>query len=138
MVPIAPPPSSNQRRSLGHPNIYNCCRFNKHMFKCELCERLYAKYKCQSCGRNVCEKHFNKVRGICLACVESSCNICFKYLAIGSCIICKRMICAGCSIDIDGVRRVCVYCLIKFSQEYKSIISSIQEKQKKIRYRQSI
>ncbi|MEM2200434.1 MAG: hypothetical protein QW775_02680 [Ignisphaera sp.] len=130
MVPIAPPPSSNQRCSLGHPNSYKYCRFNKYMLKCELCEDLYAEFRCRSCGRYVCEKHFDKGRGICIACVESGCNICFKYLAIGICALCKRMVCSGCSIDIDGVRRICVYCLIKSSLEYQSIRSKMQRDKK--------
>lgn len=91
------------------------------MIKCELCDELPAMYRCKMCGRYVCEKHFDRIREMCIACTESLCNICFKNLSIGICSICKRIVCAGCSIDIDGVRRVCVYCLTRSSMEYQSI-----------------
>lgn len=83
------------------------------MIKCELCRTRYIEYRCTFCRRYVCKEHYDVKRGRCIACNESSCDICFNYLSISYCIVCRRKVCAMCSIDIDGVRRICVYCIIR-------------------------
>lgn len=84
------------------------------MLICELCEEAPAKYRCNTCKRYVCEKHYDPRKKRCIACTDSVCDICSNHLSIGRCYICGRKICMVCSIDVDGIRRVCVYCLIKF------------------------
>ena len=37
---------------------------------CEICGINQAKYKCKSCGRKVCEEHFNKDLWLCVECED--------------------------------------------------------------------
>lgn len=80
---------------------------------CEICEASEAVYKCRLCGREVCERHFNKEKGICTICEGSLCELCHQRPSITFCPICGRLVCYEDSVQLDEVRRVCKECYAK-------------------------
>ncbi len=123
-VPVAPSTSSTQRVSSGHPIIPCVTRiktqYSRHGDRletlrtqdkvCEVCGKRLAIHKCGICGRNVCEKHFDKRKGICSVCSDLMCQVCGKRLSVDACIVCGRLICRSCSVELQPGIRVCTPC----------------------------
>ncbi len=113
---LHPTSSTDQRCPSGHPA--------RHVLSpefidvsplgrlCELCRVNEARRKCRICGRYVCPEDFDDELGICIACKNALCDLCRSNLATSHCSLCGRIVCSSCSIDIDGVRRICFFCLI--------------------------
>ena len=106
------------------PNSYNSLRTKLSLYakNCEICEAKPAKYVCRLCHRYVCEDHFNKRLDICVVCTEALCDVCRNNIAIGHCAVCGRKVCHSCSIEIDEVRRICYYCVIRYGVEARNMI----------------
>lgn len=77
---------------------------------CEVCGKRPATRKCRICGRNVCEKHFDKCKGVCSVCSDLMCQVCGERLSVDACIVCGRLICRSCSVELQPGIRVCVRC----------------------------
>ena len=108
--------SLDQRSPLGHPALYSShSKLFNSMF-CEICEIRLATHTCKLCGRRVCGLHITE-RGICEICSSAICSICNSRLSLRSCVLCGRLICNDCSIQIDEVRYVCIYCFMRFGKK---------------------
>jgi len=113
---LHPTSSEDQRCPSGHPAS---CAVDPELIdlppiglKCELCLQRGATYRCRVCGRAVCSTHYDPKLGVCTLCRSALCRICGTNLAVGHCNICGRLVCAKCSLDLDGVRRICYFCLM--------------------------
>jgi len=116
--PSLHPTSLPQRSPSGHSASYRYDRelFNSNAVLCELCECKVAEYRCNICNRWVCKDHIRIEEGICEVCASALCSICKSSLSVRSCILCGRIICFSCSVQIDEVRYMCMYCFIKWGR----------------------
>jgi len=118
-VPVAPPYIINSATSLrSSPSLRSSTSSLNLLLeysKCELCRYGYAERICPICGRRVCRRDYDETLNMCSACREALCNVCNRNLSVSRCCICGRLVCAKCSIDLDGVRRVCFLCIISAS-----------------------
>lgn len=87
------------------------------MVRCEICEAKEATHKCEICGREVCDRHFDPKKGICEICSEALCEICGERLSVGYCEVCGRIGCEDCLIQINVTKYVCKECY--YSSRYR-------------------
>jgi len=59
--------------------------------KCDICGENIAKHVCRRCGRRVCDRDYDEETGLCRICLETNCELCGKYPAIGYCMVCGRI-----------------------------------------------
>ena len=87
--------------------------------ECEICNKKVSKINvCNICGRQVCNIHYDTIRGICEVCKLTLCEVCREYLAAGVCSICGRLVCEDCSVK-EKAALICLEC-------FKSKKSSIR------------
>lgn len=78
--------------------------------ECEICNKKIDEVNiCNICRRQVCNTHYDTVRGICEVCKLTLCEVCQEYLAAGVCSICGRLVCEDCSIK-EHAAFICLEC----------------------------
>ncbi|WP_048058945.1 hypothetical protein [Desulfurococcus amylolyticus] len=87
--------------------------------KCEICGEKEALYKCNLCGRRVCEDDFDSAKKTCKICSEALCEICGQQLSIGYCKHCGRIGCEDCLIQVSPVEYICKDCAAKYHLKLK-------------------
>ncbi len=80
---------------------------------CDICGEPGAHHVCKRCGRRVCDLDYDENTGLCRICLETNCEICSKYPAIGYCMVCGRIGCEDCLVQISMVAYVCKECIRK-------------------------